>query len=75
MDNVSVVVGRNSMVFGVPRPEGILTVPCKRVRPDGVELVLKIVLGNSLSAKPAPNSITAIDNTTMAILYALWLWD
>ena len=73
VDSVSVVVGRNCIVFGIPTPEGILTVPCTRVKPAGVVLALRMGLGNSVNAKPAPRTTTATSSTTMASLYLLWL--
>jgi hypothetical protein len=66
VNNVSVVVGRNSNnPFGNP----VLTVPCTRVKPDAIALVFKMELGIVVSAKPAPNATTAISKRTIANLY------
>ena len=69
MDIVSVVVGRNSIVFTVPPKDDSFAVPCTEVKPGGNELVLRIVLGNVVSAKPVPNTMTPMDNAIMTSLY------
>jgi hypothetical protein len=72
VDKMSVTVGRNSIVFvpaGPPSVEAPFTFPCTRVKPGGTELVLRIVFGKAVSAKPVPNTTTATNNTTMTSLY------